>query len=286
VTSRPIEAIEKTSTSEVSEPQFSNSGAPTSRLKADQEFRGILLGAYLDFASPGELSDWLRDIACDPKGTPEVKRDRIRKNTKFPTMSPDEFRKCSLQDLADYSTDELAEMCHRLKLDEEGAKSHLVRRLYRELGYREGWLDRLEKGAKPITKKAALPFINWYPLLKEYSYEQDAYGDFMDEMGEVFGDDSIHDQFAVAHGVSLKIDFHLGAPISGGLGIEFKLPTSNSELQRGLGQIDQYINRYGTELVVVLFPHLIKNAEEQLFVSELEKKRVTVVVKKKSQSRD
>jgi hypothetical protein len=44
----------------------------------------------------------------------------------------------------------------------------------------------------------------------------------------------------VAHGSTLKIDFHVGDPQADGVGIEVKVPKNNADVQRTLGQLDQY----------------------------------------------
>ncbi len=119
-----------------------------------------------------------------------------------------------------------------------------------------------------------LQFVRWYPILTWSDYEKEYYDDFFDEMVEIFGEDNVHGEVPIAHGSTLKIDFHIGHPQNGGVGVEFKLPTNNNELQRALGQMDQYLTRYGSNLIVVLIPHLLKSTEAVLFRETLDRKGV------------
>ena len=59
------------------------------------------------------------------------------------------------------------------------------------------------------------------------------------------------------------------------------MPANNSELQRALGQMDQYGNRYQAELIVVIIPDFLSPTQVELFVGELSRKNITAVVKTK-----
>ncbi len=249
---------------------------------ADQEMRTRLLECYLDFSTSKELSEWLQNLEQDPRGSVEEKKARIREHTKYLSMSPETFPGQTINYLSQYSADFLADICQALGLDDRGGKNDLFRRIYREVGYREGWLSHVAREAPVITKETVLPFIHWYPILKNYDYEKDYYEDFHSEMLEVFGEANIHEQLPIAHGSTLKIDFHIGHPQQGGVGVEFKMPTSNSEIQRALGQMDQYLTRYGSELVIVLIPDFLQKAQETLFLDELTRKGITTVMKTKA----
>lgn len=125
------------------------------------------------------------------------------------------------------------------------------------------------------------PFVQWYPILKKRPYEKDYYGEFLDEMTDVFGTEAVHKQQAVANGNSLKIDFHIGHPQRAGVGVEFKMPKNNGEIQKALGQMDQYKARYGSDLIVVLLPNVLDEAKMTSFVEPLTRKQIAVVVKTK-----
>lgn len=245
------------------------------------ESREKLLQFYLDCATSQELSEWLQNIGQDPKGKAEEKRARVRQHTKYLSMAPETFPLQTIHYLSSYTGDHLYDLCQDLGLDGDGSKNTLFRRIYREVGFREGWLPLVAKASSVISKQTVLPFVQWYPIMKNYEYEKDYYKDFHEEASEVFGLHSVHDQLAIAYGNTLKVDFHIGHPQQGGVGVEFKMPTNNSELQRALGQMDQYGSRYQTELIVVIIPDFLSPAQVELFVGELGRKNITAVMKTK-----
>jgi hypothetical protein len=178
---------------------------------ADPDLRRKLLECYLDFSTSQELSNWLGDIGQDTRGTVEEKRVRIREYTKYLDMPPQDFPKQTISYLRLFQrSDILAEICENLSLPCEGKKDSLFRRVYREVGYREQWLPQPPLAKDAITKHSIMPFVKWYPILKNREYERDYYDEFFDEMSEIFGKENVHDQVPIAHGSTLKIDFHLG----------------------------------------------------------------------------
>ncbi len=174
----------------------------------------------------------------------------------------------------------MAAICETLGLLSDGTKDDLFRRIYREVGYREGWFERVPARVEAFDKQLVLPFVTWYPVRRKGGYESDYYESFDGEMIELFGEDCVHPQYPVAHGSTLKIDFHIGRPQQPGVGVEFKKPANNSELQRALGQMDQYLAAYGPNLIVVLIPDDVSNAQETLFVDALRRKSIATVVKR------
>lgn len=245
----------------------------------DQAFREQLFTFFLGSLSLQELSVWLEGIGQNSKGTADEKVNRLKEHSEYPRTPTEQFPSKTIFHLDSLPANELAELCASLRLDTNGPKTTLIRRLYREVGYREGWLLRKPQEAPTITKETVLPFVQWYPLVKTGQYEKDYYSDFYDEMSELFGPLNVHKQLAIAHGNTLIIDFHIGHPQQGGVGIEFKMPTNNGEIQRAQGQLDQYVSRYGKELIVVLLPDFLKDAQLQLFLDELKRKDITAVVK-------
>jgi hypothetical protein len=102
-------------------------------------------------------------------------------------------------------------------------------------------------------------------------------------MKEIFGSKFVHEQFQIAYGSTLKVDFHLGHPGREGVGVEFKMLTNNSEIQRALGQVDQYKERYKENLLVVLFPDSLDRGNRAQTIDYFSKmvsaKGIAVVVK-------
>ena len=64
-----------------------------------------------------------------------------------------------------------------------------------------------------------------------------------------------------------------------GVGVEFKLPTSNAEVQRAIGQMDQYRERYADQLIIVLVPDFLEKAQTQMFTDQARAKSIAVVIK-------
>lgn len=248
-------------------------------LVPDQAFREQLFTFFLDSESRQDLSGWLEDIGQNSKGTKDELVNRLKEHRGYPRTPTGQFPFETMIHLDSLPAEKLADLCASLQLDTNGPKTTLVRRLYREVGYREGWLLPKPQEGSAITKETVLPFVQWYPLAKNKQYEKDYYKDFYNEMSDIFGPLNVHEQLAIAYGNILKIDFHIGHPQQGGVGIEFKMPTSNGELQRALGQLDQYVSHYGKELIVVLLPDFLKDAQLQLFLDELKRKDIAVVVK-------
>jgi hypothetical protein len=234
----------------------------------------------LSFATSPELSRWLEDIGQDPKGSVDDKRQRIRQHTQYLSMSRETFPGQTLSYLSPYTADHLAEICEALSLESAGTKDELFRRIYREVGYREEWLERVPAAVDSFDKQLVLPFATWYPIQRRGEYESDYYDAFEDEMAELFSEECVHPEYPVAHGSTLKIDFHIGRPQQPGVGVEFKRPANNSELQRALGQMDQYLVAYGANLIVVLIPDALNKAQETLFAEALRGKGIATVLKR------
>jgi hypothetical protein len=127
------------------------------------------------------------------------------------------------------------------------------------------------------TARLVKPFVELYPILKRGQYERDFYDPFQEEMADIFGPANVHPQLAIAYGNTLKIDFHIGAAADKGVGVEWKMPTSNSELQKAIGQLDQYKERYGPNLIVVLVADFISEAQKQLFTSASTSRGIEVI---------
>src|SRR5262249_20294117 len=158
-------------------------------------------------------------------------------------------------------------LCRQLSISIEGNKDALYRRIMREVYYREGWLVRRgQPDESMISADAVIPFLAWMPLRKRGNYEKDYYPVIHDELEEVFS--SVYEQLPVAHGTTLKIDFHVGDPTGHGVGIELKMPTSNADVQRALGQIDQYQRRYSDNLVLLVISEFLKPESEHFMQQE------------------
>lgn len=246
----------------------------------DPQLRKLLLDFYIESQTAEDLADWLRHLGVNPAGSVQERRDRVRSFTKYLDMPEREFPAQTQAYLTPFSSDALADLCLELGVSDSGARDNRYCRIMREIGFREGWLRRVPKGASPLpSPDLVAAFLQWYPIVRRGRYEKDYYDAVFDELSDVFGEDVVHEQLPVAHGTTLKIDFHLGHPQAGGIGIEVKMPTNNSEIQRGLGQIDQYLHRYGSNLIMVVIPDFLNSASLVFFRDQLRSKGVRTVIK-------
>lgn len=246
--------------------------------RKDPALRGQLLEFFLCKASGEQLSGWLQDLGVDDRGVLDEKRARVQKNTKYLDTPLMEFPDQTMVYLDFLSAEALADLCETLCLEAFGNKGTRYRRVMREIGYREGWLPRPSVlTAALFTLDRVVPFVRWHRILKNGASERSFYPAFEEDMVEVFGEDYVHPQLTIRSG--LKIDFHLGHPQGNGVGVEFKMPSTVSEIHRATGQIQQYRSFYGDQLLVVLLPDKLDKAKEILFMDQMRAQGVRVLVK-------
>ncbi len=255
-------------------------GAP--RFVGNAALRERLLTFMLDgLTSPG-LTDWLRQLHADTRGTVEEKKHRIRQCSPFLRAPPRLMIDEAMQDLYESGADAVLELCEELGIPSNASKEGLLRRLHRFVATQEGLLPpRPHSGPWP-TVHEVYPFVAWYPVYKGKNRERQFYAEFRETMTDIFGEALVHEQMPVAHGTTLKIDFHIGSAVPGqeGVGIEFKMPTSNSEVQKAIGQLGQYQGRYGQSLIVVVFPDFLEQRILVPFFHELTGRGIAHVVKR------
>jgi hypothetical protein len=245
-------------------------------LQRDPELRELLLSFYLETLTSAEFAEWLKDIGQDSRGTVEERKARIRATTKYLTMPESEFPAQTERYLVPYDAGYLDELCVRLRISTDGNKDACYRRIMREVHYREGWLSRQSPSdTAALNAATVMPFLGWMPLRTRGSYEKDYYPLIRDELQEVFS--SVYEQLPVAHGTTLKVDFHVGDPTGHGVGVEVKMPTNNSEVQRALGQLDQYQRRYRDDLILFVLQDFLKPESERFLQEELKRKGVRAV---------
>jgi hypothetical protein len=245
---------------------------------ADPHLRDLLLNFFIDGYTSEGLADWLRELGQDPKGTLQERKARVFAHTQYLRMPADGFPRQTRHYLSELDTEELVALCELLALPEHGTKDSLCRRIMREVGYREHWLPRSISRPIPETADLAL-FLAFYPIVRRGKYEKDFYPAIAEELEEVCGEGHVYEQLPIAHGSTLKVDFHVGHPQREGIGVEVKLPTSNADIQRSLGQIDQYLHRYGSDFILLLIPDFIGDASITFMTDQLAQKGVRTVTK-------
>ena len=253
---------------------------PPASLKVDSVLRGKLLDYFVETATGPELSGWLEGLGQETKGTVEDKRTRVRQNTAYLTMPCEGFPQQTLHYLEPYPSDLLADLCEELDLDSSGTKEIRTRRIMRELGICEGWIPRyIPTQDQAISIAWVKPLVEWHLIAKRGNYEKDFYPSFFQDMEEMLTPEYVHAQFPIATGSTLRVDFHIGHPSKTGIGIEFKQPGNNSDLQKALGQMDQYKTVYGDRLIVVLFPDFLDQKQVMLFSDQLSSKGICSIIK-------
>jgi hypothetical protein len=231
---------------------------------ADPRLRHELLDAYIEYTTDEGIAQWLREINQPTSGTIREQRERVRYHSKYPTMTVEEWPEQTRGYLDRLTRDQLQNLCRRLDLFPFDSRDISYRRIFRELGYREGWLQRTARNdARAITHDVIKAFVSWFPVLKDHEQEKLYYQGFRDEMTEVFGNDYVHEQHPIAHGSTLRVDFHIGHPAKG-IGVELKLPKTNSDLQRLSGQLDQYKQAYADNFILVAFTPVLRDTPRLL----------------------
>ncbi|MFN0317043.1 MAG: hypothetical protein ACKVQA_18640 [Burkholderiales bacterium] len=247
----------------------------------DTALREALFEHFLHVKTSTQLSKWLKDLNQDQSGTLEQKRSRLHATSKYPCTPAGEFPDRTRAQLDDMQSEQLADVCSVLGLDTIGTKTARYLRILREVGYREGWLTKppTQIGPDFFTMDNVLPFVRWHQVVKTEKTEDAYYRPFYEDMADAFGEEWVHEQFPMGQGVGRKIDFHLGHLQRGGIGIEFKMPRSSTDIDRALGQIDSYRTIYEERLLVVLLPDHLDAAKQGHFIAQLEAKRIRVMVK-------
>jgi hypothetical protein len=243
---------------------------------ADSGLRELLLAYFIEISTSQELSHWLRELNQDSQGSVADKQERVRRSTKYLTMSAEAFPDQTRYYLDPLRSEHLAEICEALGVPPDGTRDTRYRRIMREVRYREGWMTRPVSGSD-WTIDLVAPLVGMFPILKRGSYERDFYDAIEDELADALGGPNVHPQLAIAYGNSLKIDFHIGPANGAGVGLEVKMPTNNSDLQKAIGQLDQYQARYSSNLILLLLPDFINEAQKQMFLSAAGSRGITII---------
>jgi hypothetical protein len=202
----------------------------------DPAVREILYTFLVDMLTSSGLSEWLRDLGADSRGTLDEKRARLRQHTKFFTNPTNQILSQVVHELRRGEIGWSVDLCEKFGLSIEGSKPTVVRRIHRYVSSTEGQVPWITPGRTPPTVRDVFPAIAWYPIYTNKKLEGDHYDEFADTMTDIFGGAHVHTQMAVAHGTTLKIDFHIGdVGHEGGVGVEFKMPRNMSDVQKGVG---------------------------------------------------
>lgn len=154
----------------------------------DAKVRKELLDCYIGFSISQELYEWLRNLGQVPNGTLEEKMARIRQHANTLVVPSETPPRQTIFYLSQYGMDILSEICQELGLPSEGSKETLCKRIYGEVGLRDGWL--LPDDARLLTKM----FLS---MLERFGYENDVSLNRGEDVSDLLGEEK--PQHPLAH---------------------------------------------------------------------------------------
>jgi hypothetical protein len=126
--------------------------------------REQLLDCYINLSISNELSGWLADLGLPFTGTVEHKLARLKEHRRALTLAAESLHRQTIFYLNNYSGEVLVEICQELGLKTEGNQAALFKRVYCEVGLREGWLWPIPQDTQYILKQMFLPVIDGFDL--------------------------------------------------------------------------------------------------------------------------
>jgi hypothetical protein len=225
---------------------------PARGLMPHAALRAKLLETFLDACLPTELAAWLRRIGLPSHGTAAERKARLRAQADYLRVPVTEFPRETRREFDRLTTPRLVGLCRTLGLPITGSRESLYRRALREVGYAEGWLPREARLVGDTVDRADVePFVRWHPVLSPVSVTEELAADLADELSEVFGADRVHKDIPVDDSIRAPtIDVHIGDDVVGGVGIAVAARESGIPRAR----LARYRARYGTDLIVLLYP--------------------------------
>jgi len=241
------------------------------------QVRRRLLRCILQLCDSATLSRWLHAIGRGGGGRVVEKRLRILRYTRYLSMSVVEFSNQTLAYLKQHGAlADARRVCAALGLPTHGTRRALVHRALR-------CIHRLERRLPPVgvlSACAVRAVASAYPILARRT--EAAYCDEFEEEANEIWPARVHRHYPITNGTALRIDFHIGAAGTDGIGVEFKVPRKNSDIQRAKGQLDQYLAAYpaGRLVVVVIDDGHLSEAALSLFERDARSRGVHVVRKR------
>jgi hypothetical protein len=149
-----------------------------SEVEPRSDIQEQLLDCYLNLSISKVLSEWLFDLGLAPTGTTEEKLARLRQQSLVLPAEP--LSRQTIFYLSQYDDSILAEIGEELGLRCDGPRETLLRRIYCDIGRREGWLaSRTDQGW--VLLQECLPIMK--TLGSEVGYETDQ----LDGLAELLG---------------------------------------------------------------------------------------------------
>ena len=126
--------------------------------------REQLLDCYINLSISNELSRWLADLGLPFTGTVEHKLSRLKEHRGAFTLAAESLHRQTIFYLTDHSEEMLVEICQELGLKTEGSQDTLFKRVYREVGLREGWLWPIPQDIQYTLKQMCLSVIEGFDM--------------------------------------------------------------------------------------------------------------------------
>ena len=126
--------------------------------------REQFLDCYINLSISNELSGWLADLGLPFTGTVEQKLACLKEHRGALPLAAESLHRQTIFYLNDYSVDMLVEICQELGLKTEGSRGAIFKRIYCEVGLREGWLWPIPQDTKTMLKQMFLSVIQGFDM--------------------------------------------------------------------------------------------------------------------------
>jgi hypothetical protein len=135
----------------------------------------------------------------------------------------------------------LWELCDQFGVDKRGDPGQLIER------FKDKFYPAPPRDVTQIMLPNVIQILENYQPLNFYR-ERDLEDDLMAELREHFGFENVHHQVKDMAGT---VDIHIGPLYGpGAIGMEIKLPKNKSEIDRLKGQVWNYQQRYGQNVII------------------------------------
>jgi hypothetical protein len=163
------------------------------------ELREKLIDTYISFSISNELSGWLEELGLPSYGTIGQQLARLRQQAASLVLPAETFPRQTIFYLSHYDPDILSEICQELGVPSSGSAESMVKRIYREVGSREGWLCPLPENARLIIQDTFFPLLKNFGVLKDYT------ADVEDDFSELLGEENAPVRGPLAYGRALIV---------------------------------------------------------------------------------
>lgn len=165
--------------------------------RRNTELKEKLFECYINLSISKELSDWLQELGRPSYGTLGQQLARLRERAASLVLPAETFPRQTIYYLSHYDPDILSEICQELGIRSEGSAEILFKRIYSEVGLREGWLRPTPEEARRIVRETFFPMLRSFGVVKDYSL------DFIDDVSELVGEENAPLRSPFAYGSAL-----------------------------------------------------------------------------------